>query len=67
MSKSKDTVVCAISEKDFLTPVETMAYLDITESTLKKWRDSGLPVIKIGGRRFYAKEQIKEFMLQFAE
>lgn len=55
---------CSIGDKDFLSVAETLAYAGISESILTKWRDNGLNYLRDGGRVWFVKEDIKEYMLR---
>lgn len=48
--------------KEIMTTKEIMEYLDISDSTLRRWRANGLEFVRIGGSVFYLADSIKKYM-----
>lgn len=52
------------ADKDFLNQKEMSNWLGVSINTLKNYVREGLPIIVIGGRNFYSKNEVSKFMLQ---
>ena len=55
----------SIQDKEYLSINEACKYLGVSKSLLYEWRGQGLEVIKIGGRTFYPKKLIDEFLYRY--
>lgn len=62
-SDKKESI--SLSEKEYLQVDEAALYLGVSKSLLYEWRGQGLEVIKIGGRTFYPKKLIDEFLYRY--
>ena len=59
------TLVLGLAKKQWLTPNEVCAYLEISRRTLQRYRDErGLPHARIDGKTFYSKDEIEKFIQQ---
>ena len=48
--------------KDYMTSEEVQEYFDISKATLYNWRSRGLIFSKIGGKIFFSKEDLNNFL-----
>ena len=48
--------------KDWLTLDEAARYADITTTTLRGWRENGLPEAEVGGRTYIEREELDAFI-----
>lgn len=66
-NKDGKIVICTIADKDFLTPDEVEAYLKVSKNVIRDWEKGGLPYIqeKEKGRKFYEKEDLKEYLREY--
>ena len=49
--------------KEYLTNTEASKYLDVSKSTLQRWRDDGtLPCTRIGRNIYYRREDLLEVL-----
>lgn len=51
------------ADKDFLNQREMGDWLGVSVNTLKNYVKVGLPIIIMGGRNFYSKNEVSKFML----
>lgn len=51
------------ADKDFLNQREMGDWLGVSVNTLKNYVKEGLPIIIMGGRNFYSKNEVSKFML----
>ena len=50
-------------KKEYLTNAEASRYLDVSKSTLQRWRDNGtLPSTRIGRNVYFRREDILEVL-----
>lgn len=53
----------AAGVKEYLTNSEAARYLDVSKSTLQRWRDNGtLPCTRIGRNVYYRREDLLEVL-----
>jgi excisionase family DNA binding protein len=52
----------AYLQKDWLTLKEAARYADITTTTLREWRNNGLPEAEVGGRTYIEREELDAFI-----
>lgn len=50
-------------DKDFLNQKEMSDWLGVSPNTLKIYVQEGMPIITMGGRKFYSKKEVTKFML----
>ncbi len=50
-------------DKDFLNQKEMSDWLGVSPNTLKIYVREGMPIIIMGGRKFYSKREVTKFML----
>jgi len=52
----------AYLQKDWLTLEEAARYADITTTTLREWREEGLPEAEVEGRIYIEREDLDDFI-----
>ena len=57
----------AYLHKTWLTLEEAARYADITTTTLRDWRENGLPEAEVEGRIYIGREALDEFIASHAE
>jgi len=57
----------AYLQKDWLTLEEAARYADITTTTLRDWRENGLPEAEVGGRTYIEREALDDFIASHKE
>jgi len=50
--------------KELMTPQEVQAYVSISNGTLTKWIEKGLPIYQIDQKRYIKKSELHDFILQ---
>ncbi|WP_373802714.1 hypothetical protein [Bacteroides heparinolyticus] len=67
----KNSTLCSIGEKEYLTPEEAAAWTGCSIRALDRFRDMGLKIIKVNktktGKVLYKKEHLREFLDAFVE
>ena len=58
------TLLENIQPKDFLTEKEMYKYLDVSKSTLHRWKErKSIRVYGLEGRIYYSREEVKKLIL----
>lgn len=54
----------SIAEREFLNKKEMAAWLDMSENTLNKLVDEGLPIYRWSRKVYFLKDDVKEFFIK---
>lgn len=54
----------SIAERDFLNKKEMAAWLDMSENTLNKLVEEGLPIYRWSRKVYFLKDDVKEFFIK---
>lgn len=68
VAMSANKQISEAAEKDHtLTEKDVKKKLDVSSSTLKRWRDKGLPHDKVGRKIIYTNSGLREFLTKYGK